>query len=750
MRGLIKPSLLSLITIIMVLLSVESKNTNEKGTILELWEIGGRKHTVMPPFQPYCYSLKIVHHAKAEKKKLLSDMSWHTVWKCEFRDTNLLEANRNNWTVEDTFPFKQRIGIDVGYKFPSDYPRILAWDIETATAGISPDWRRDKIISIATWGNTDESHKFFHGDRKDFIPEFIDFFNKYDPDVPTDFFGRFYDIPTLKQNCLELGIPCKLGRDGSQPYIIKKEFERKGKGKIEHTVRINGRVHFDVSKEVENDYTLTLAGLKNRGLKEVAKHYGLNPVVVDYSQITKMPIEKLQEYNLSDARCTYEICQIYLRGLFELAEYTNIPLDMIVNRQPSHIGNFVIGREFQPLNIISDGENMKRFPQFFKEKRSNEGAFILCYKTGCFFNPVHNDFNSMYVNIMRAFNLSPETVSLLAIKPYTGRYNFVVKHDYAIIEVPDKYHGQVVCKIAMADGVLRKILDEIVKQRAEYKKLWKETGDTQYWSKENSRKLVGNALYGYNLMSHSKYGNVLVGVLVAAIGRYMIHKAVEQEEQAGNVPLEVDTDGIWLEETNQTQFETAKHFPSQFKVEYLTMSREQYQGIILIDEKSYILKDSRGKITKHGSGILGRHIPPILDDFVNELSQAIFEKRNTNDVLRTWNKNRIQSYSIEAFVSYVTLSKRPETYKQTTLYHNLVETLRKHRVQPSWGDKINYVKTLNGYTPTIVLKATDQIDTRYYQGRMAYITSRILKKPFKEIREFFDGQIMLRDFGWDE
>lgn len=732
----------------MVLLSVEAINTDSHGTILDTWQVGGERHKLQAPFRPYFYSLKPDSAGKPEKKKLLSSLNWQTVWKREFNTTDTLEKYRNRWTIEDTFPFKQRVAIDVGYKFPSKYPRMLAWDIETKANGLAPNWRQDKIISIATWGDTDASHKFFYGDRRNFIPEFLDFFKRYDPDVPTDFYGRFYDIPCLAQNCNELAIRCRLGRDGSQPYIIKKEFERQGKGKIEHTVRINGRVHFDVHKEVDADYTLTLAGLKDRGLKEVARYYGLNPVVVDYSQITKLPVEKLREYNLSDAKCTYHIAQIYFRGLYELAEYLNVPVDMIVNRQPSHIGNFVTGRKFQTLNIVSDGENQHRFPYFFSKKKSNEGAIVKCYETGVFLDVTHKDFNSMYVNIMRAFNLSPETVKLITIKPYSGRYNFTVKSDSAFIEVPDKYFGQVLTQVSLADGVLRQILTDIVNQRAELKKLWKQTEDVQYWSREWALKIVGNALYGYNLMRHSKYGNLLVGLLTAAIGRYLITKSVEQEQSNKNTILEIDTDGIWLVEENPVHFNAKDHFPSCFKTEYLTLSAEKYDGIILIDEKNYILKDRKGKITKHGSGILGRHIPRIIDDFVEELAVALFKKEEASGVLHEWNKKRVLSYPIEAFVSYITLSKRPEDYKQTTLYHALVQKLRKRELQPIWGDRINFVKTTNGYTPTVLLNSNDQIDHRYYQARMAQIASRITKKPFKEIREFFEGQIRMEDFIW--
>lgn len=727
----------------MPLLSVETINTSTYGTILDIWEVGGNHRRIKPPFKPYMYSLMQDRRGKAVKKQLLSSLKWRTVWKLQFKNTQLLEQNRSPWTVEDNFPFKQRIAIDVGYNFPSKYPRMLAWDIETKTAGISPNWRRDKIISIATWGDTNNSHKFFYGDTKNVIEEFLAFVKEYNPDILADFYGRFYDIPCLLENCKQLRIKCRLGRDGSQPYIFKKEFERRGKGRIEKTVRINGRLHFDVQKEVDADYTLTLAGLKNRGLKEVARYYGLNPVEIDYNKIAELPVEELRKYNLSDARCTYYIAQIYFRGLYELAVYLQIPLDMIVQRQPSHMGNIVIGRKFKRLGIISDGENKKRFPFFFRGKRSNEGAIVKCYETGVFHNITHKDFNSMYVNIMRAFNLSPETVTLVTVKGYTGKYNFYVRGSTATIEVPDRYHGQVICHVDLSkDSVLRQVLTDIVEQRNKLKKLWKKTGDRQYWSREWALKIVGNSLYGYNIMVHSRYGNVLVGILTAAIGRYLIQQAIEHEQKAGNKVLELDTDGFYYVGDVESNFSASRIFPSQFKTEYLRQSKEKYDGIILIDEKSYILKKGN-KLVKHGSGILGRHIPPVIDVFIDELAFALFKKENPTSILQSWNKKRIEQFPVQFFVSNATLSKRPDSYNKTTMYHNLITKLRKAGITPLWGDKIQYVKTLNGYTPTALLKDNDKIDAEYYQKRMCEIASRILKQPFKQLKPFFEGQTRL-------
>jgi len=186
-------------------------------------------------------------------------------------------------------------------------------------------------------------------------------------------------------------------------------------------------------------------------------------------------------------------------------------------------------------------------------------------------------------------------------------------------------------------------------------------------------------------------------------------------------------------------------FPSCFKLDVLSLSTEHYDGMISIDEKCYILFKN-GKMTKHGSGILGRHIPHVIDDFVSELAFALLHKEDPCTIYRKWDKKRLQQYPQKAFVSYVNLSKQPDMYNDTGQYANLCGQLSRAHIEVNRGDKINFVKTVNGYRPTILLKTTDQIDFCYYETRMADVASRMTQTPFKQIREFFDAQIKLGDF----
>ena len=162
-------------------------------------------------------------------------------------------------------------------------------------------------------------------------------------------------------------------------------------------------------------------------------------------------------------------------------------------------------------------------------------------------------------------------------------------------------------------------------------------------------------------------------------------------------------------------------------------------------QKGYVLlKD--GKIKKHGSGILGRHIPPVIDDFVDELAYGLFAKEDPFMVMRKWHKDRLRGFDNKQFVSHVNLGKRPDLYNESGQYANLVSQLKHANINVQWGDRINFVKTIKGYTPTVLLQPNDKIDIRYYQTRMATIAAHMMQKPFGEIREFFDGLTKLEEF----
>jgi DNA polymerase elongation subunit (family B) len=156
---------------------------------------------------------------------------------------------------------------------------------------------------------------------------------------------------------------------------------------------------------------------------------------------------------------------------------------------------------------------------------------------------------------MLKYNLSPETVSLVEMNPWTGEYRFEEHEDYTIIEVPDipKVKGepnmekacQFVCRVEKADSVTRKKLDWIREERARLKVEYKKTQDKGFESRQYALKVIQNTLYGYHGTGYALYGNILVAILITALARYHIQEKIAELEGDGYQMIEVDTDGLY-------------------------------------------------------------------------------------------------------------------------------------------------------------------------------------------------------------
>lgn len=546
-----------------------------EGAVLECWYIGGRRRFLKPPFKPFFYSKYPSYQSLPVKKRLLSNPKVEVeVWKRDFFDTRKLIAERNRDSMHATTPFVHVVAENIGFKSPSQLPKVLTFDCESIVDGISPNPILDRLRSIACWDITHQ--EFFDGLNKnalnaldipdlprypvwvvgdketpkirDVLKAFRNYVRLNDPDIIAGANSSGYDFPLILQECNRASFQMRLGRDNSVPYIRIREYERRGKVRENRKVRIGGRVHFDVLDEVHFDQNPDFYDFKRRGLFNVARYFGFNPIVISHIDL---PDDKVAQVNLDDARCTYGVSWIYLSGLCELAEIMEVPLNMVIERYPSHVPNWLFGREFNKLGIISDGPNKDRFKEIFSgKKKAYQGGFVRCYRIGLFKNIIHIDFTSMYPSIMIMANLSPETVFLIELKPYTGEYHFADDGDYAIIEVPDaNLKKQVVCRVYMAsDSVARGKLMEFRNVRAELKAAFKKSKDASLKSRQWAYKILQNVVYGYNGLQFARYGNVLVALLTTALGRLFIQNKVHELEKQGKIVIQVDTDGLYIGE----------------------------------------------------------------------------------------------------------------------------------------------------------------------------------------------------------
>jgi len=192
------------------------------------------------------------------------------------------------------------------------------------------------------------------------LAKLCDHVAKDNPDVLGTFSGTAfdYDYPADRAKVLNVDFP--LGRRDDPPYTKTRTFKSGKRIGVDKSTFLRGRLCFDLFKEVIFD--TSLSGVRH-GLKDTCKFLFGDPYIleVDRQRMSMLDSEQLGAYCFSDARITFKLLQHYLAVLKPLAVMLRIPLDMVVGRKPSHIGNLLYGRAFNEMGIISDGSNVERF-----------------------------------------------------------------------------------------------------------------------------------------------------------------------------------------------------------------------------------------------------------------------------------------------------------------------------------------------------------------------------------------------------
>ena len=145
--------------------------------------------------------------------------------------------------------------------------------------------------------------------------------------------------------------------------------------------------------------------------------------------------------------------------------------------------------------------------------------------------------------------------------------------------------------------------------------------------------------------------------------------------------------------------------------------------------------------------MLSRSIPHIVDYFVKDLAQTLFDGKNAIDTLKKWNAKHIATYPSKAFEQYITISKRPNEYDETTMYAGLIKQLKSAGINVQRGDKISYLSCQQGFIPTILYNPNiHRICAIRYQERMASIASRMMEMSEKSILSYMKGDTLLEGF----
>lgn len=596
--------------------------------------------------------------------------------------------------------------------------RCLALDIETDCAvGYSfsnPERAEDRILSIALKDSFGEE-LVLRGDMLS-EPELLLALNaaihRFDPDIITGHNIFRFDFDYIGKRARMHGIRLDWGRNGSVPHITHHARWSLAEKTIEYPRwDINGRHVIDTYFLVQL-YDVANRNLESYGLKSVARHFNL--VSEDRTYLAGDEIsasfrdapELLYGYNIDDARETL--------SLFRLLGY---PWFLQTRIFPYSFQNCVIRGTATRINSLFLREYLHRghaIPGRISDTATFEGGYTELSQEGVIGPIVHCDVASLYPSLMLTYRLAPARDTL----------------DLFLPMLADLRRFRLTAKQLARDAATKAECHH-------------------YDALQQVFKVLINSFYGYLGAALHNFSDPATAAEVTRLGRVTIKNMVDLLKDAGAMPVEIDTDGIYFqppaacvtENDEQILIQSiSKALPDGIEVEL----DGRYRSMFSYKTKNYALQAYDGRILIKGSGLRSRGMERYLREFMRELIERLLTNRSDkveelyeDYILRL----RAKGVDVGWVARTETLNESPDSYLEklrlgkrnhSAAFEIAIAAEKIYRA----GDQVDYyvsgsAKAAVAYENCRPISAFDpanpDINTRYYIDKLSH-----LKKKFEK------------------
>lgn len=290
-------------------------------------------------------------------------------------------------------------------------------------------------------------------------------------------------------------------------------------------------------------------------------------------------IQKEMEYNLRDSELVKQIDE--KTKLTELIDSMSITLNLLIDDCVyfSNAIEYVVMRELHNKYIF---KNKQHIPP---QKDSNyKGAFVQEAPTGIFKNVATFDFSSLYPNIIRTFNLGPETIY------DSGEIN--------IPELPYHYTKQF-------ESVYNKIITQLLSLRKKYKQEYEQTHNETFNTMQIGVKFLIASFYGVLGFENGRLYDKRVAESITTIGQHLIKIIGEKfgsiygDTDSVMIPLgddysketivKIENEMNELISDELKQYNTMTNtlnirFEKMFDKVYFYGKKKRYYGVVTLDE----------------------------------------------------------------------------------------------------------------------------------------------------------------------
>jgi len=385
------------------------------------------------------------------------------------------------------------------------------------------------LVLVGKPGKDTKDVKYYPNESS-LLLAFIDYFNRFDPDVVATYNGHMFDFPYIVDRSEALNVPLKIGRDGSALQV--KEF---GSQKEANMV---GRASIDLMDAIKLNYSLSSYSLEN-----VSKTLLNRPKLdVKASEMRRIWLEgseqELHDF-VSYAARDADLLQDIISELKLIDRYIAISKECGLLLHESINGGQ--SRRIESMLLRGFFEEGRLFP--LKDKRGSkkeidvvEGGKVFDPEPGLYKEGLVMDYKSLYPSVIRAYNIcwtsivNEENVNVKTIlAPNNVRYV-----DHSVYE-----------------GIMPRILTKLYNNRVELKTAMKsaKTEEERKFldDKQYAVKILLNSFYGYTGAVLSRLYDPRLANSVTSAGRQAITLTKETAESLVNCKVVGgDTDSIFI------------------------------------------------------------------------------------------------------------------------------------------------------------------------------------------------------------
>ncbi len=568
-----------------------------------------------------------------------------------------------------------------------------------------PDPSRDRIMLIGCYS---KRFKVFEGDEKKLLAEFIEFFRKEDPDMIITYKGDYDDWPFIIERCKKHGLKLEIGKQGEEPKLTGKYF----RGIILRETVIPGRQNIDLFPVAWRDFPR----LPTKEIDEFAEALGIKPIkLIPEHKIHEKSIDELKEYLKQYLSLLRDIAEKILPFEEELAKLVGLPLDRQIRHTVGELVDVIVTREMKKRNIK---------PIKTRKRMRYIGGLVWLKAPGIYHDVAYLDFQSMYPSIIKAWNISPETVGNEGEEVEVEGVKHKVRRD--------------------VKGVIPSLIEKFLETRREIKRKMKKAKGAEFLrldAQQRAIKVVTNAMYGYMGWDGATYYNVAAAELTAALARYYIKEVRKILESKGCDVIYIDTDGIQFigKDLDAIVEEINSKLPLTIEIERVAKT-----AIFWAKKKYAHLFD--GKMEVKGLEMIRKDYPRFIRKVQAEVIKALLEGKVTDarEIAKRYKEKLIRKeVPIEELAIVEQMTKKPEEYEKATKASVVAKLLQeKFGVELHRGTNLHIIIVKGSGGPTFRARPLEFVDAKevdwgYYVKQYEDVMERTLSVAKPTLTAFF-------------